>query len=93
VQTRCLMTTLPREQFVQRFPLGRWENGKGKGASEEQRLDLHLLQLNHRKPFLKFSRHSRGISISLPFPTVDAQQRKVALLETWFDTVIGDTVY
>lgn len=92
VQTRCLKATLPREQFVQRFPMDRRENGSGKGASEEQRLNVHLLQLNHRQPFLKFSRHARGISISLPFPTVDAQQREVALLEAWFDTVVGDTV-
>lgn len=92
VRTRCLKATVPREQFVQRFPLDRRENGKSKGASEEQRMDAHLLQLNHRQPFLKFARHARGISISLPFPTVDAQQREVTLLEAWFDTVVGDTI-
>lgn len=92
VQTRCLKATLPREQFVRRFPLDKRENGKGKGPSEEQQLYVHLLQLNHRQPFLNFSRHAKGISISLPFPTVDAQEREVALLEAWFDTVVGKTV-
>jgi hypothetical protein len=55
-------------------------------------MDAHLLQLNHRQPFLKFARHARGISISLPFPTVDAQHREVTVLEAWFDTVVGETI-
>jgi hypothetical protein len=89
LQTRCLKVTLPREQFMQRFPLDRRENSKGKGASEEQRLDVHLLQLNYRQPFLKFTRDAKGVSVSLPFPTVDAQLREVALLEAWFDSIVG----
>lgn len=92
VQTRCLKATLLREQFVQRFPIERRENGKGKAGSDEQRLNAHLLQLNHQLPFLKFARHARGVSISLPFPSVNAQHGEVALLEAWFDAVVGDIV-
>jgi hypothetical protein len=47
--------------------------------------------LNNRQPFLKFARHARKIGISLPFPSVDTQQREVALLEAWFDTIVGTT--
>jgi hypothetical protein len=86
-QTRCLKATLPHEKFLQRFPLDRRE--KGKSANVEQRLHMHLLQLNHRQPFLKFARRTRGITVLLPFPTVDAQPPETALLEAWFDTVVG----
>lgn len=91
VQTRRLKATPPREKFMQHFPLERRENGKGKGVSEQQQLNIHLLQLNHRQPFLKLVRHAKGITVLLPSPTVDAHQPKVALLETWFRTVIGLT--
>ena len=83
VQTRCLMMTLPRAEFLTRFPLIKRE----KGISEERRLDEHLMYLNHCHPFLKFARHPKGISTSLPFPTADAQQHEISLLENWFDAV------
>jgi hypothetical protein len=89
VQTCCLQATLSREQLLERFPMDRREKGANKGVSEDQRLDVHLLRLNHRQPFLKFVRYAKDIGVSLPFPSVDPQLPKIALLEAWFDAIVG----